>query len=443
MMHARRFACLPAALFAAVSAAAGAPGGAGHGTYVIQNGTIHTVSGPVIQRGSVVMTDGRIAQVGAQVTVPAGAQIVDATGLSVYPGLFHADSQLGMSKTVEGTLGQIRPQLQSYVSFHFEDSEAEFLRLSGITEVMIRPLHLEFPGGYSRPGLVPGQASVVSLQGGSPEEMVVGRGVGVVVHYPTVGLLDYMDDERYEQTTWTESKAKHDKEMKALKGFFDDARKYMQRKDALPPAERARMAPTPSFEAMIPVFKRERPLLLDVDNHVDVRSAVGFAEAQKVDYVLLGAEGAAEELDFLKEHNARVIIISPYKVSESTFEDMPIDGLRRLPARLHAKGIPFALSSSVANGINPRLLPYEAGTAAAYGLPKDVALKSVTLAPAQLLGLEKELGSIDAGKRANIVVTDGDILEPGTRVLRMFINGEPVDLETEDARMFEHYKSRR
>ena len=203
------------------------------------------------------------------------------------------------------------------------------------------------------------------------------------------------------------------------------------------------MAPTPSFEAMIPVFKRERLLLLDVDNHIDVRNAVGFAEAQKVDYVLLGAEGAADELDFLKEHKARVIIVSPCKVAESQAEDMPIDGLRRLPAKLHAKGIPFALSSTVANGINPRLLPYEAGTAAAYGLPKDVALKSVTLAPAQLLGVDKELGSLDAGKRANIVIADGDILEPGTSVLRMFINGEPVDLETEEARTFEYYKSRR
>ena len=442
MMHAGRIACLPLALVAATSIAAG-PHGAGHGTYVIQNGTLYTVSGPVIQRGSVVIADGRIAQVGAQVTVPAGARVVDASGLSVYPGLFHGDSQVGMQKTVEGSMGQIRPQLQPYASFHFDDSDAEALRLSGITQVMVRPLHLEFPGGYSRPGLVPGQASVLSLQGGSPEDMVVARGAGVVVHFPTVGLLDYMDDERFAQTTWTETKAKHDKEMTALERFFDDARKYMQRKDALPAAEQARTAPAPAFEAMIPVFRRERPLLLDVDNHVDVRNAVAFAEAQKVDYVLLGAEGAADDLDFLEQHNARVIITSPYKVAESQFEDMAIDGLRQLPAKLHAKGIPFALSSSVANGINPRLLPYEAGTAAAYGLPKDVALKSVTLAPAQLLGVDKELGSLDAGKRANIVVADGDILEPGTRVLHMFINGEPVDLETEDARLFEYYKNRR
>jgi imidazolonepropionase-like amidohydrolase len=192
---------------------------------------------------------------------------------------------------------------------------------------------------------------------------------------------------------------------------------------------------------MIPVLEGKRPLLMDADTRADIVNAVEFAKAEKVTPILMGAQEAVLVADYLKQNGVRLILAPPYTTPEG--EDDPVDLFHRAPAVLHEKGIPFAIASYGPGGYDSRHLPYQAGTAVAYGLPYDVALRSVTLTPAEILGVADVLGSIEKGKRANLVVTDGDILEIATRVKRVFIGGRPVNLTTRFDEALAVYGSRK
>ena len=398
-------------------------------TWVIQNAKIVTVSGPVIEKGSVVIKDGLIAEVGPLVTVPPGAEVIDGTGLSVYPGLFDANSQLGMNEARENTFGDMTPELQVYASFHMDDDAIELARENGVTHVLARPWQRGSGNGHVRPrSIITGQGAVMELEGWTPDARAIRKDAGLAVNFPSVGGLEYTDDERFAVVPWSAAKTKTDKALADLAAFFAQARAYKETKDKLSAEERARALPDLRLEAMIPVLEGKRPVLFDVDNRADIVAAVEFAKAQGVTPILMGAEEAVLIADYIKRSGVRLILAPPKTVPEG--EDDPVDLFHRAAAVLHEKGIPFAIASFGSTGSDSRGLAYQAGTAVAYGLPYEVALRSVTLTPAEILGVADTLGSIDKGKRANLVVTDGDILEIATRVKRVFIGGKPVDLAT-------------
>jgi imidazolonepropionase-like amidohydrolase len=403
---------------------------AAESTYVIRDAKIVTVSGPVIERGSVLIVDGLIRDVGATIATPAGAVVVEASGLTVYPGLFDASSLIGMQGARESTLGELTPHLRAWSSFHMEDDLIETARVNGVTEVLARPGRAG-AGGRLRRGLLPGQAAVMSLSGWTQDQMAIDRAAAMVLNYPSVGNLQYSDDERFAVVPFSTTKKQMDKSLAQLKRFFAEARAYMS----------GHSAPDLRLEAMIPVLRGEKPVLIDVDNEADIRNAVEFAKAERLSFILSGAEEAWKVADDLKANGARVILAGTYTTPAG--EDDPVDALHRSPALLHQKGIPFAMSAMGAGGYDSRHLRYQAGTAVAYGLPWDVALRSITLSPAELLGVADTVGSIDKGKKANLVVADGDILECRTKITHVFIDGRPVSLETRDTRLWETYRERR
>jgi len=398
--------------------------------YLIRDARIVTVSGPVIEKGSVLIADGLIRDVGAEVAAPPGAVVVDARGLTVYPGLFDASSLIGMQGARESTMGELTPHLRAWSSFHMEDDLVETARVNGVTEVLSRPGR-GGAGGRLRRGLIPGQAAVMSLSGWTQDQMAIDRAAAVVLNFPSVGNLQYTDDERFAVVPFSATKKQIDKSLLELKRFLAEARGYMS----------GHSLPDLRLEAMIPVLKGEMPVLIDVDNEVDIRSAVEFAKAERLRFILSGAEEAWKVADYLKANGARVILAGTYTVPAG--EDDPVDALHRSPAILHEKGIPFAMGAMGAGGYDSRHLRYQAGTAVAYGLPWEAALRSVTLAPAELLGVADKVGSIDKGKKANLVVADGDLLECRTKITHLFINGKPVGLETRDTRLWETYRERR
>lgn len=411
-----------------LAAAAATAGAAGNG-YVIRNARIVTVSGPVIERGSVVVKDGLIADVGATVVEPAGAEIIDASGLTVYPGLFDANSLLGMGAARETTMGDFTPELQVYASFHMDDPAIEMARANGVTQVLARPWQRGTGNLRVRPrSIITGQAAVMDLEGNTPGARAVSKDTGITINFPSVGSLDYTDDERFAVVPWSATRKKTDQGLADLKAFFAQARAYRAKKEALSADQRRTFLPDLRMEAMIPVLEGRRPVLFDVDSRVDIVNAVEFAKAERVTPILLGAQEATKVLDYIKENKVRLVVVAPYGTPDA--EDDPVDLFHRTPAVLHENGVSFAIGSSGPAGLDARLLPYEAGTAVAHGLPYDVALRSITLTPAELFGVADVLGSIEKGKRANLVVADGDILELETRVKRMFIAGEPVDLAT-------------
>jgi imidazolonepropionase-like amidohydrolase len=427
------------ALSAVLAAAASAPAA---DTWVIQDAKVVTVSGPVLEKGSVVIKDGLIADVGAAVTVPPGAQVIDGTGLSVYPGLFDANSQLGMNEARENTFGDMAPELQVYASFHMDDDAIEMAVANGVTHVLARPWQRGSGNGHVRPrSIITGQGAVMELEGWTPDARTLRKDAGLAINFPSVGALEYSEDERFAVVPWSAAKKKTDKALADLSAFFAQARAYKDAKDKLSAEERARALPDLRLEAMIPVLEGKRPVLFDVDNRADIVAALEFAKAQRVAAVLMGAQEAALVADDIKRSGARVILAPPYAVPEG--EDDPVDLFHRTAAVLHEKGIPFAIASFGPAGSDSRGIGYQAGTAVAHGLPYEVALRSVTLTPAEILGVADTLGSIDKGKRANLVLTDGDILEIATRVKRVFIGGQPVDLATRFDRALAVYGARK
>ena len=407
---------------------------------VIKDAKVFTVAGPVLDRASVLIRDGRIVEAGATVSEPPGAEVVDARGLSLYPGLFDADTILGMEGARENTMGEFLPHLKAFWSFRTEADLIELARANGVTHVVARPGR-SGPGGRLRRGLLPGQAAVVSLLGETPEKIEITRDGPIIVNFPSVGGLEYTGDERFAVPSWSATKKSYDRDVQSLRRFFREARGYRAARQASSEAERRATAPDLAFEAMIPVLDGKRVVYLPADTDVDIKAAVEFAKSEKLNFAIEGAEEAWKVLDFLKQQNVRVVYEATYAVPAG--EDEPIDIVARTPALLHEKGIPFALCGFGNAGSDSRHLPYLAGSAVAYGLPYDAALRAVTLTPAEFLGLHDQLGSVEKGKRANLVLADGDIFEPKTRIRRVFIDGRSVGLETIQTRLYEKYRPRR
>ena len=398
-------------------------------SYLIQHAKVFPVSGPTLADGSVVITDGRIADVGTSVAVPAGATVIDGRGLSVYPGLFDPDSNLGMTDShPESLFGPFAPHLDASISFIPETEEIPIVRGIGITHVLARPAR----------GIIPGQGEIMHLAGWTGEEMLGRPRAALLLAFPTVGDLEYTEDERFQVTPWSAVKPVYDRRVRQLRDFFASARAYQTAK-----AQRAvetGWAENDVLEAMIPVLTRQEVVIIEAANAVDIQAAVQFAKDENLNYVLAAHANAWRVVDLLKANGVRVLLGSTITYPDD--EDAAYDISYRTPAILHEKGVPFAFST-VGNRLNlARLFVQSAANAIAHGLPRDVALRAMTLAPAEFLGVADVLGTIDKGKIANLVVTAGDLFEAQTEVKYVFINGEPTSLRTEETELYEKYLNR-
>ena len=401
------------------------------GTYALRDAKIVTVSGPIIERGTVVIRDGLIVDVGTKVSIPRGAQVINARGLTVYPGLFDANTRIGLTEISRVTetndyseMGEYMPHLLAFTAVHVESEHIPVARVNGITHVLTRPVG----------GTIPGQGAIISLEGWTPDEMEIRRHGAMLLDFPSVLSV------RFSRRRYSEIKKEHEEKIRQLKELFAKARHYMQARIRFKPEEisASRFFPDKQLEALIPVLKGEQPVLIEANSHVDIKNAVKFAQEEKLNYILLGASDAWKVADFLRENKARVIL-GP-RQSLPGREDDPIDIIYRTPAILHQHGVPFAIATG--DSAKVRNLQYEAGNAVAYGLPYQAALRSITLTPAEFLGVAQVVGSIEKGKKANLVVAQGDILEYQTPIRHLFINGKPVSLETKHTRLYHQYLNR-
>jgi imidazolonepropionase-like amidohydrolase len=276
------------------------------------------------------------------------------------------------------------------------------------------------------------------LAGWTGEQMLGKAHAALLLAFPSVGDLQYTDDDRFIVTPWSATKATYDRRIAQLKEFFASARAYVTEK-AQHAAEPG-WVPRDDFEAMVPVLARQQVVIVEAANVVDIQAAVQFAQAERLNYVLAAPLDAWRVVDFLKAHNVRVIFGSTITLPQD--EDAPYDIQYRTPAILHEKGVPFAFSTA-GNRLNLALLFVQsAANAVAYGLPPDVALRAMTLTPAEFLGLSDRLGSVEQGKIANLVVTAGDLFDAQSIVKYVFVNGAPVDLRSREVELFEKYLNR-
>jgi imidazolonepropionase-like amidohydrolase len=411
-------------------------------TYLLRGGTIHTISGPVIENGSVLIRDGKIVGVGKDLPAPDGAKVIDVSGQQVYPGMIDSGSMLGLADFGADNAareasepGGTNPQLRALSAINPSSDLFEVSRSNGVTSV------ITMPDG----DLISGQLAMIHLDGGTNEEMAVLPEAGIHLRFPAIETTpppahDVNDDDEpktaieIERIPYSEAKAAYLAKMDELNSFFDDARRYWKAKQA----HTQGLEENRKFEAMIPVFEGRTPMFVTALREQAIREAIDFAGRQKIHIILADPYEAYKVLDLIKARNIPVVLGPTNTLPLDRDDDY--DRSFTTPGELFRAGIKFSIASFSAS--RSRNIPYEAAAAVPYGLPHDEAYKAVSLNAAEIFGLSKKLGSIDEGKVADLIITDGDPLEARTQLKQLFINGKPVDLETRQKKLYEKYLAR-
>lgn len=430
--YAHSVGAVPIALALAL-AAAGAAAPAAAQTYAIQGGTVHTLAGETFV-GTVVIEGGRIVAAGADVEAPPGAEIVDAADRHVYPGMFDAVSGLGLTEigAVDMTndsreQGDFNPHLQAATAIHPATEHIPVARANGIALTMAAP-----QGGN---GAIPGQASLIGLDGWTVEEMSIEPGAAMVVQYPRLGGGGgrFGRFGPLAEGGWRRQQEQYEEAVARLDEWMEAARRYRQAVEA-----GAELRRDLKNEALAKVVSREMPVLLAADGERNIRNAVEWAQRQEIDFVIAGGRQAWKIADWLAENDVSVVL-SPTQ-SMPSGPDAPYDEAYANPGKLHAAGVKIAFATF--NSSASRTLPYEAAQAVPYGLPREAALAAVTKNAADMLGFGDRIGTIEPGKLANIMITDGDPLEIQTQVTDMFILGRGVSLDNKHKSLYEKYRAR-
>ena len=411
-------------------------------TYAITHAKIFTLSGATIEDGTVVIQNGKIANIGAAAEVPAGAQVIDGKGLQVYPGLFDPITQMGLreigavSATVDSTeTGAFNPDVVAAEAVLPSSEHIPVTRAAGITEVLAVPASGGMDSGGPS-GVLGGQASAIHLAGWTISDMLLKKSVAMVLNWPEIETqsFDFSTFSR-KQKPFADAKQEYDKQIDELTDWFDRARHYAQ---ALGHGGAGDFQRDLKLDALVPVVRGELPVLVFADKAREIRNAVEFCDKQKLKMILAGASEAYKVKDLLRSKSIPVILGPTLTLPNQ--EDDPYDRLLSQPAELNAAGVKFAFGSF--DNSFSRRLGQQAANAVAYGLPYDEALKAVTLYPAQIFGLADQVGTLESGKIANVIVTNGDPLELTTEVRYLFIKGQLTSLDNKHKSLYEKYLHR-
>ena len=410
------------------------------GTFAIRNARIVTVSGPDIDNGTVVIRDGKIEAVGANVSVPAGAQSIDGRGLSVYPGMIDAGTNMGLVEVPQGAngtvdvseVGDLNPNSKAIIAVNPHSAHIAVTRVEGITNTLTAPTG----------GLISGQAALINLLGTSPKEMAVVPQAALVINYPRIGGGGGgFGGFQQALANLSETLAANERQLEQIRKMLRDAEAYGRSQDAY---TKDRSLPRPDLNVvlapLVPYARGEQPVIFRADREAEIRGALRFADEMKLKPIILGGNDAWKVASLLKEKNVPVILTGIFALPIR--EDDAYDTLYENASKLQQAGVRFCISTGDA-GAEVRNLAQYAGRAAAFGLSKADAVKSVTLYPAQILNVADRLGSIEAGKMANLVVTDGDLLEIRSHIKYLFIDGRPVVLTSRHTELNDAFKNRK
>lgn len=410
------------------------------GTFAIVGARIVTVSGAVIDNGTIVIQNGKIAAVGANVSVPSGAERIDGKGLSVFPGMIDAGTNMGLAEITLAVNGSVdlnevavnNANAKAIKGIHPHSAHVNVTRVNGITTVQ----------SLTNGGVIGGQSAVINLNGSTPDEMAITREFGLLINFPRVSTFGgFGGGFGAPPIEFNEAIKRRDTQIEDLKKVFTAANNYLRARDAYSKdSSLPYVVNDQRYDAMAPYIRGERPVIFSSERERDIRAVAKFAAEMKLKAIILGGQEAWKAADVLKANNISVIYTNIYGLPVR--DDDAYDYLFEAPSKMAAAGIKFCISTGDV-GPEVRDLPYHAGLAGAFGLSKDDALKSVTMFPAEILGISDKVGSLDVGKVANVVVTDGDILEARTNIKYMFIGGKMIPLTSRHTRLFDAFKDRK
>ncbi|MGA1201813.1 MAG: amidohydrolase family protein [Planctomycetota bacterium] len=396
----------------------------------IVGATIHPVDRTPIEAGTVLFQGGRIVAIGEGVEIPAGAEVIDASGKHVYPGLIAPSTELGLIEigSVRATrdqteVGTMNPNVRAEISINPDSEHLPVARANGIALAVTRPSG----------GRISGTSALIRLDGWTWEDLTVVAPLGLEVQWP------YLATGGRGRRGWGGNAARAQSERDTIFARIDEtftaATVYANARPEPADGTLDGAAPDLRMEAMRPAVTGEIPVFLHAEDARQIRSSVEWALGRGLKPIIVGGRDAPTVAGFLAERQVPVIYGPIHRLPSSRDEapSAPFDG----PATLHEAGVPFAIGAFDTS--NVRNLPYHAATAAAHGLPPEIALRSLTLSAAEIFGVADRYGSITPGKSATVIITDGDPLEITSQVEAMWIDGVRVDLRSRHTQLFEKY----
>jgi imidazolonepropionase-like amidohydrolase len=402
-------------------------------TVAITGGKLLTVTHGVIENGVIVLSGGKITAVGGpSTTIPKSAQIVDAKGMTVYPGLVDAETNFGLieveadraSNDLVEISDEIMPQMHVADAFHAETVRIPVARLNGVTNAIVSP---------ASDDSIAGQDAFIQLYGRDRDQMILDRDVALAMNFSgeqrRLGGRRSGESPKYPTTRMGLATQ--------LRQSFLDAQNYMQtmaQDSEKKPSDRKNPKRDLKLEALIPYLNGEKPVVLGAHEGYEVEVAMQLAQEFHLKVILNHVEHSQDILDKIASYHVPVIV-GPIYTAPAPNERY--DAVYSLPAQLQKRGVKIALASYDTQFV--RNLPYAAGYAVAYGLPYDEALKAITLNPAEMFGMGDKLGSLDVGKMANVVIANGDPLDVKTDVKQVYIQGIAVPMESRQTKLRDEY----
>jgi imidazolonepropionase-like amidohydrolase len=400
----------------------------------ITGATVHIGNGQVVNNATVVMVDGKITAVGTNVQIPSGAQTINAQGKHVYPGLILSASNLGLVEigSVRATtdvreIGDMNPDIRSITAYNVDSKIINTLRSNGVLLANVVP----------EGGLLSGSSSVVQLDAWTPQDAAYKTDQGIHLNMPSLmasparrfGGMARGGGPSGEQTDPVkEGLDRIDK----LKSFFQEAKAYN--------AETSHDQTNLKLESVKGLFDKSQKLYVHAATVKQMLVALDFVKEFGFDVVIVGGADSWQIADLLKQNNVSVILNQMHSLPMA--EDDDVDQPYKTPAMLQKAGVTFAINDEDEQN-RGRNLMFNAGTAATYGLTKEQALQAITLNAAKCLGIDKQTGSIEVGKDANIIISDGDILDMRTsQVTDAFIQGRQINLDNRQKQLNERYLKR-
>jgi imidazolonepropionase-like amidohydrolase len=398
-----------------------------NGTFALTNASIETVTKGVITNGTVIIRNGKIEAVGTNIQVPSGAEVIDCSGKWIYPGMIESGSKLGLFEIGQiaqasdvNELGDVIPQMKAMTALNPNATAIPVTRISGVTTSLIVP----------EGDLFSGTAALVNLHGYTPDQMFAGF-EAVVLNFPRTGRRGFFD-----RRTDEEIKKASEKAFTRLNDIWDRAVQYHK----IDSATKGKGTYYPEMQALLPVVRGQMNLIVTVNEAKEILAAIKWVKEKKINKVIFSgvSEGwrVADEIA-----KANIAVLAGPVLELPTRDYDRYDKAYANPGLMSKAGVKVAIKTDDGN-LNYRNLPYHAGFAAAYGMGREQALRSITIVPAEIFGVADKFGSIEQGKVANLFICNGDPFEPKTQVSDVFIAGWKMPMVSRQTLLYDEFLHR-
>ena len=401
---------------------------------LLENGMIHTISNGVI-KGSILFDKGKIIRISDYISPPNNAEVINLDGKHVYPGFISAVSRIGLVEinAVDVTndhseRGDFNPNVRANVSYNPDSHIIPTTRSNGVLIANVTPSS----------GVVSGQSTIMMMDGWTWEDATFSHPTGLHINWPQMGVRS--GGGRWMRMSPTRQIERRNKALKELDGMIKDGRAYAKLRQTKTRTAKDYHDKDLRWESMIPYVEGKLPIFIHANEVRQIEAAVNWSNRHELKIIIVGGKDAWRNTEILQENKIPVIYEVVTALPSRRFEDY--DQAYKSPLMLYQAGVKFCISSSRSDAYRVRNLPNQAAMAAAYGLPKDVALRSITLSAAEILGIESQVGSLEAGKDATLFISNGDPLEIRTNVLQAYIQGRKIDMGDKHKSLYNKYQQK-